>query len=73
MKTALLVVQVIVSLLLIGTILLQSGRSAGISGAIAGGAQSLFGKKKGLDDFLGKVTAYLLAVFFGLTLLVTLL
>lgn len=59
----LVVVHVIISLLLIASILLQSGKSAGLSGAIAGGAQSFMGKKKGIDDFLGKVTTVVAILF----------
>ena len=40
---------IIFTLGLIAGVLLQSGRAAGLSGAIAGGATTLFGKKKGLD------------------------
>ena len=52
---------------LIASVLLQSGRSAGL-GAIAGGAQSLVGKKKGLDEKLSKVTTYLAITFMLLTI-----
>jgi len=55
LRTVLLVVQLLVALGLIASILLQSGHSAGL-GAIAGGAESFFGKKKGLDVLLGKMT-----------------
>lgn len=68
-RTILIVIEVLVSIGLITTILMQSGRAAGISGAIAGGAQSLLGKKKGLDEFLSKVSAGLAAAFFIITLL----
>lgn len=47
---------------LIVTVLLQSGRSASL-GAIAGGAQSLFGKKKGLDEKLSRLTTVLAISF----------
>lgn len=47
---------VIFALGLVVTVLLQSGRSAGLSGAIAGGAEQLFGKKKGLDELLGRLS-----------------
>lgn len=72
MKILLLILQVITALGLITTILLQSGRSAGLSGSISGGGEALFGKRKGLDDFLSKMTAYLAAVFIVLTLALTL-
>ncbi|MTI80497.1 MAG: preprotein translocase subunit SecG [Firmicutes bacterium] len=55
--------QILIALGLIGSILLQSGKSAGLSGAIAGGAETLFGKKKGMDDMLGKVTVALSLIF----------
>lgn len=60
--------QVLIALGLIASILLQSGRSAGLSGAIAGGAETLFGKKKGLDDLLGRITVVLAVVFAVLSL-----
>lgn len=55
-KVVFTVIHVILCLGLIASILLQSGKSAGLSGAIAGGAETFFGKKKGMDDLLGKVT-----------------
>ncbi len=57
---------VIFSIGLIAGVLLQSGKSAGLSGAITGGAQTLFGKRKGMDDLLAKVTT-VFAVAFMLT------
>ncbi|AFM43407.1 protein translocase, SecG subunit [Desulfosporosinus acidiphilus SJ4] len=63
MKIALIVVLVLSSIGLIATVLLQSGRSAGLSGAISGAGESIFGKKKGMDELFAKVTAILAAVF----------
>lgn len=53
------------SLILIASILLQSGKSAGLSGAIGGGAEQLFGKKKskGYEAILSKISV-VGAVFF---------
>lgn len=68
MRTIVLVLQVLCALGLITTVLLQSGRSAGLSGSIAGGGEALFGKKKGVDDLLAKITGYLAALFMILTL-----
>ncbi len=65
-------VYILVCIALIVTVLLQSGRSASL-GAIAGGAQSLFGKKKGLDDLLSKVTTVLAIAFMLFTIVITLL
>jgi len=58
MKEALLVVLIISSLVLIAAILLSPGKTAGMSGAIAGGAETLFGKKKakGFEGVLEKAT-----------------
>jgi preprotein translocase subunit SecG len=69
LKTIILIFQVLCALALITTILLQSGKSAGLSGSIAGGGEAIFGKKKGLDDLLSKITAYLCAIFMIVTLI----
>ena len=45
---------VIFELFLIAVVLLQSGKSAGLSGAIAGGAETFFGKHKA-KSFEGKL------------------
>ena len=64
MVTALMIVEAIISIALIAAVVLQSGKSAGLSGSIAGGAETLFGgKKKGLDELLAKVTMALGAAF----------
>jgi len=60
------VFHVILCVGLIAVILLQSGKSAGLSGSIAGGAETFFGKKKGMDEFLGKVTIFV-AIGFAVT------
>uniref|UniRef100_A0A7C1J7X6 Protein-export membrane protein SecG n=1 Tax=Ammonifex degensii TaxID=42838 RepID=A0A7C1J7X6_9THEO len=62
-------IYVLICLLLITVVVLQSGRAAGLSGAIGGGAESLFGKKKGLDEWLAKVTVWLAVLFGALSLL----
>lgn len=72
LRNVLLALQILMALALITSVLLQSGRSAGVSGAIAGGAESIFGKKKGLDEFLAKISAGLATAFLLLTLLLSL-
>ncbi len=67
-ETVLTIIYLVLCLVLIASVLLQSGRSAGL-GAIAGGAQSLVGKKKGLDEKLGKVTTYVAITFMLFTIL----
>ncbi|MCQ6562245.1 preprotein translocase subunit SecG [Paenibacillus mendelii] len=63
---------IIFSLGLIAVVLLQKGKSAGLSGAISGGAEHLFGKQKarGLDLFLQRLTVGLAAGFFITALIV---
>ncbi|ADG83532.1 preprotein translocase subunit SecG [Thermincola potens] len=56
MKIAVIIVHILLALGVIVTVLLQSGKSAGLSGAIAGGADAIFGKKKGMDEFLSKLS-----------------
>jgi len=58
MKEALLVVLLISSIVLIAAILLSPGKTAGMSGAIAGGAETLFRKKKakGFEGVLERAT-----------------
>jgi len=58
------VIHIIVSLGLIAGVLLQSGKSAGLSGEIGGGAEAVFGsKKKGLDEKLERLTMIAAVVF----------
>lgn len=62
---------VINAIIMIVLILLQSGASAGLSGAISGGAEQLFGKKKarGLDLVLHRGTVVTGTLFFLLAFL----
>ncbi|MBM7586020.1 preprotein translocase subunit SecG [Bacillus pakistanensis] len=73
MYTLAVTLLVIVSIALIVVVLLQSGKSAGLSGAISGGAEQLFGKQKarGIDLILHRVTIVLSVLFFVLTIAVT--
>lgn len=73
MHAFLVTLLVIVCIALIVSVLLQSAKSAGLSGSIAGGAEQLFGKQKarGLDLILHRATVVLSVLFFILTLLVT--
>lgn len=73
MYTALIVLLIIVCISLIVVVLLQSGKSAGLSGAISGGAEQLFGKQKarGMDLFLHRTTVVLSVLFFLIMILLT--
>ena len=69
MRIFLLVLQIVASLGLIATVLLQSGSTAGL-GTISGGAESLFGgNKKGMDELLSKVSIGCAIGFMVLTLI----
>lgn len=72
MEAFLITLLVIVSIALILVVILQSGKSAGLSGAISGGAEQLFGKQKarGIDLILHRATVVLAVLFFVLTLTV---
>ena len=72
MHTFLSILLVIVSILLIAVVLLQAGKSAGLAGAISGGAEQLLGKQKarGIDAVLHRATVVLAVLFFVLTVLV---
>jgi preprotein translocase subunit SecG len=72
MHTLFIVLLVIVSIGLIAVVLLQSGKSAGLSGVISGGAEQLFGKQKarGIDLILHRVTIVLSVLFFILAVAV---
>lgn len=60
---ALKIFHLIVSIGVIIGFLLQSGKSAGLSGAIDGGASQFFGKQKGMDEKLSKMTTVLAIIF----------
>ncbi|SMB85355.1 protein translocase subunit secG [Desulfonispora thiosulfatigenes DSM 11270] len=73
MHTFLLILQILSSIGVIATVLLQSGKSAGLSGAISGGAETFMGKKKGLDGLLSKLSTIFAISFMVFTLIITLL
>ena len=65
MHTALLIILLISSIVLIISILLQESKSDGLSGSIAGGAEQLFGKRKsrGYDALLSRVTTVCAVIY----------
>ena len=64
------VLEVLVSIALIAVVLLQSGKEAGLSGAISGGADTYMGKGKSstLDQKLASATKWIALVWVLLTL-----
>lgn len=71
--TVLITLLIIVAIALIVVVLLQNGKGAGLSGAISGGAEQLFGKQKarGLELILHNATIVLAILFFVLTIAVS--
>ena len=75
MKLALTVIQVLCALVLIAVVMLQSGKSAGLSGAIAGGVDTFLSKNKAKtwDAKLARATKWVGAVFLVLTMVLLIL
>ncbi len=74
MQLALTIIQVVLSLILVAVVMLQSGKSAGLSGAIAGGADTFLSKNKAksLDAKLARWTKWVAIVWVVLTLVLCL-
>lgn len=68
------VLQVLSGIAVTAIVLMQSGKSAGLSGAIAGGAETFLskGKAKSLDAKLAKATKWFALAFVLLTLVLNL-
>ena len=64
------VLQVLCGLAVIAVVMLQSGKSAGLSGAIAGGADTFLSKNKAksVDAKLAKMTKWVAILWILLTL-----
>ena len=73
-KIILTVLEVIASVGLIVVVLLQSGKEAGLSSALAGNNDSYMNKSKmgGLDKMLAKATKWVALLFVVLTLVLNL-
>ena len=72
-KIILIVLEALCSVALIGVVLFQSGKEAGLSGALAGKSDSYLSKnKKGnLDAMLASSTKWIAAVWVILTLVLS--
>ena len=70
LKLILTIIQVLAALFLIAVVLLQSGKSAGLSGAIAGGADTFLSKNKAksVDAKLARWTKWVAIAWVALTL-----
>lgn len=74
MKTLLIVLEALSSLALIVVVLLQSGKEAGLSGALSGSSDSYLSKNKkgGLDQMLASSTKWIAIVWVLVTLVLSL-
>ena len=72
MHTALMIILLISSIVLIISILLQESKSDGLSGSIAGGAEQLFGKRKsrGYDALLSRITTVCAVIYIIVALVI---
>ena len=70
METVLIILQALMSLVLIAIIMLQSGKEAGLSGALAGNSDSYLSKSKSgsFDKMLASATKWIALVWILLTL-----
>ena len=74
LKTILIIVEVLCSIALTAVVLFQSGKEAGLSGALAGNSDSYMSKNKAgnLDQKLAASTKWIAAAWVVLTLLLSL-
>ena len=74
LETILIVLEAICSIALIGVVLLQSGKEAGLSGALSGSSDSYLNKNKngGLDQKLASSTKWIALAWVVLTLILSL-
>ena len=70
MNLVVTIIQVLCSLALVAIVMLQSGKSAGLSGAISGAADTFLSKNKAksLDAKLAKMTKWVAILWVLLTL-----
>ncbi len=72
MRSALMIVDVVLGIAVMASILMQQGHMPGLSGAFGGGGGSgpqMYAKKRGVDDFLERVTVVLVIFFAAVTLI----
>ncbi|MBP3437128.1 MAG: preprotein translocase subunit SecG [Clostridia bacterium] len=69
---ALQIILLVLGVILTVAVLMQHGKSHGLSGTIAGGAETFFGKEQGnkLDKFFGRATSVVSILFVVCVLLV---
>ena len=74
LETIMIVLEAIASVALIVVVLLQSGKEAGLSGALSGSSDSYLSKNKngGMDHILASSTKWLALAWILLTLILSL-
>ena len=74
METFLIILEALCSVALIAVVLMQSGKEAGLSGALTGASESYMNKNKkgGMDKMLASSTKWIAAVWVVLTLILSL-
>lgn len=72
MEIAIGIILLVAALFLVVAVLMQSGKSHNLSGSIAGGAETFFGKTKGktIDKMLSKLTSIVAVIFVLLVIVV---
>ena len=70
MTVALIVLEIVISLVLIAVVLMQSGKEAGLSGALSGSSETYMSKNKraGFDKMLATSTKWIALVWVLVTL-----
>ncbi len=71
LKLGLEVLYIVVSVALVVGILLQSARVPGFTGSFGSSGDTFFGRRRGIDESLARMTAVLAFVFFALSLVLT--
>ena len=75
MKTAIVIINLLVCITLIAVIAIQSGKTSGLSGALSGGSDSFLSKNKGksFDARLARATKWIAGIFVALTIVLNIL
>ena len=73
-ETILIILETLCSVALIGVVLMQSGKEAGLSGALTGASESYMNKNKkgGMDQMLASSTKWIALAWVLLTLILSL-
>ena len=70
MLTIIMIIDALVAIILIASVVMQSGKSAGMGG-ISGGEDTVFsGKARGMDALLARITVIFAVLFAVITLLI---